>query len=112
MLRRHSKGGLVLPLNPIGLFKRLLLLLVVLYIAVTIIHLANGLAFGSALTGSFIDARIAVACPQKGKLLWNIINRNELLDFAMRASSKFGGNYADLCQLESDDELFNSGFNS
>ena len=77
----------------------------VAYIAVTIIHLANGISSGRALVGGFMDARVAVSCPNKPGLLWGLVNRNNLADYALHLGNQFGGNYADLCQLDSFDEL-------
>jgi|ETNmetMinimDraft_2_1059921.scaffolds.fasta_scaffold19489_1 hypothetical protein len=74
-------------------------LLIVAYLAVTIVHLSNGIGFGRSLAGGVIDARVAVTCPSNTGLLWDIVNRDALQDFGLRAVFAFGGSYSDLCEF-------------
>ena len=75
------------------------------YIVVVVIHLSNGLDLGAALSGGFIDARVAVSCPQKPKLLWDVVNRGQLMDLGFQLWANTGGSYSDVCQVNRLSEL-------
>ena len=88
-----------------SLFRAFLGVILILYLAVTAIHLSNGLGIGRAVQGAFIDARVAVSCPNKPQLVWDFVNRNYLLDYGLQLGAFYGISPEELCQHDSLDEL-------
>ena len=86
--------------------KTLISIVVFLYVVAVIIHLMNGLGFGSALTGPFVTVNLAFNCPQKGLLIWDFANRDSLTDIAVRKAMQFTGGEAltELCEFSRLDE--------
>jgi hypothetical protein len=101
----YRNGYLTIRIPIRGPLRGLLGVLLFLYLAVTVIHLSNGIGFGRALQGVFLEARVAVSCPEKPRLLWDIVNRNNLQDFAIHLGAQLGGSYGELCEWDSLDDL-------
>ena len=89
-----------------GIGKKLIIIVVSLYVVATVIHLMNGFDFGSAMTGPFVTVNLAINCPQKGLLIWDFVNRDSLTDIAVRMAMQFTGGEAltELCEFSRLDE--------
>ena len=47
----------------------------VIYVVVTILHLANGFGIGASITGIYHDVRMVTTCPTNLSAVWRFIDR-------------------------------------
>ena len=58
------------------LFKTVITIVILSYIALTVLHISNGFGFGPSLEMSLRDIRMAASCPNKPKAVGGFINRS------------------------------------
>ena len=104
--RRHLRWRW---LRPIHRFRRAIVsfattlvgLIILTYLAMTIVHLTSGFEFGDSVTMGVNDARMIVACPKDPELVWQFINRTPLEEAAIEGTTLVTGNsiYELICKL-------------
>ena len=104
VLKRKAFGLPTLRCAVLSAIKLVAAIVVVALIGFTVVHLTNGFGFGESLGASFRDARLAITCPTKPKLLWDFVDRpaweNRLLTLgSMLAGPGKGDMYRELCKL-------------
>ena len=72
--------------------------LIVLYIAVTGIHMSNELPIHRALWGVTMDARMVLNCPTDTRQIWEVINRSEEGDDILKDGGHWGVYYSKSCK--------------
>ncbi len=68
--------------------------LIVLYIAVTGIHMSNKLPIHRALWGVTMDVRMVLNCPTDTRQIWEVINRSEEGDDILKDGGHWGVYYS------------------
>ena len=72
--------------------------LVLMYLAVTGIHMSNELPIHRALWGVTMDARVALNCPTDIRQIWEVINRSKKGDDILKSDGRWGTNYSQTCR--------------
>jgi len=72
--------------------------LILLYVVVTGIHMSNELPIHRALWGVTMDARVALNCPTDTRQIWEVINRSEKGDDALKDGGRWGVYYSESCR--------------
>ena len=72
--------------------------LIVLYIAVTGIHMSNELPIHRALWGVTMDVRMVLNCPTDTRQIWEVINRSRKGDDILKSDGRWGTNYRQTCR--------------
>ena len=72
--------------------------LLLAYIAVTFVHLTNGLSLGSSLVAGFQDARLGITCPTNLERQWEFIDRTKIEHLSFIAALDQGKHaYEEIC---------------
>ena len=72
--------------------------LVLMYLAVTGIHMSNELPIHRALWGVTMDARVVLNCPTDTRQIWEVINRSEKGDDILKDGGRWGKYYSEPCR--------------
>ena len=71
---------------------------ILLYVALTGIHMSNELPIHRALWGVTMDVRVALDCPTDTRQIWEVINRDPKGDDVLKDGGRWGVYYSESCR--------------